>query len=121
MVMKPSAEIDISRLEREAGASEHGEAYRAMGRLGDVRIGVGARHLAPDETVFFIEVVVPFTSGPRADLEELEKRLRTLRRLEEGGFTPTLQEDGDFVCELPSRGEDLQGEYERTLTLIGAR
>lgn len=119
--MRAADEIDVERLTREARVSEHGEAYRAMGRRGDVRIGVGARLIAPDETVFFIEVVVPVASGHRADLGELEERLETLRRLEEGGFTPTLQGEGDFVCELLSRGEDLQGEYERALSLIEAR
>lgn len=117
--MRTPFEIDVKRLAIEAGDSEHGESYRAMGKLGDVRIGVGARHLAPDETVFFIEVVVPFTSGPRVDLGEIEKRLQILRRLEEAGFPPILQEDGGFVCELLSRGEDLKEEYEQALTLIG--
>jgi hypothetical protein len=118
--LRAADEIDMERLASEARISEHGEAYQPMGKRGDIRFGVGARLIAPDETAFFIEVVLPVASGSRVDLGELEEKLGTLRRLEEGGFTPTLQEDGGVVCELLTRGEDLQGEYERAVSLIEA-
>ncbi len=38
-----SDSIDVDRLAEEARASEHGEAYRAMAKSEDYRIGIGAR------------------------------------------------------------------------------
>lgn len=116
--MRSVAEIDRDRLEREARCSEHGEAYQPMGKLDEISIGVGARSTAPNETAFFIEVLVPFCSGSQVDLEGLEGKLEILRRLEEGGFSLTCQDDMSFSCELVTRRDDVENEYIRAVSMV---
>ncbi len=110
--------IDVERLAEEARASEHGEAYRAMAKSEDYRIGIGAR--VNGGLVYFIEVVAPVTSGPQVELGEMERSLDVLKRLEEEGFTLTPQEDGSISGEfLVSKG-GLEDAYERVLSIISS-
>ncbi len=108
--------IDGDRLAEEARASEHGEAYRAMEKSDDYRIGIGAR--VNGGLVYFVEVVVPVTSGPQVELGEMERRLDVLKRLEKEGFTLTPQADGSISGELLVFKARLEEAYERALSII---
>jgi hypothetical protein len=111
-----SDNIDEKRLAEEARASEHGEAYRAMAKSDGYRIGIGAR--VNGGLVYFVEVVVPATSGPQVELGEMERSLDVLKRLEEEGFTLTPQEDGSISGELLVQEGELERGYERAVSLL---
>ena len=108
--------IDVERLAEEARASEHGEAYRAMAKSDAYRIGIGAR--VNGGLVYFVEVVVPVTSGPQVELGEMERSLDVLKRLEKEGFTLTPQEDGSISGELLVSKARLEEAYERALSIV---
>jgi hypothetical protein len=111
-----SDNIDEKRLAEEARASEPGEAYRAMAKSGEYRIGIGAR--VNGGLVYFVEVVVPATSGPQVELGEIEKRLVVLKQLEDEGFTLTPQEDGSISGELLVQKGELEKGYQRAVSLL---
>jgi len=113
-----SDNIDERHLTKEARASEHGEAYRAMEKSDGYRIGIGAR--VNGGLVYFVEVVVPATSGPQVELGEMERSLDVLKRLEEEGFTLTPQEDGSISGELLVFKARLEEAYERALAISRA-
>ena len=117
-MLSSAVEIDKKRIEREARSSEHNEAYQPMWEQDGIRIGVGARLIDPDETTFFIEVVVPICTDSQVDLERLEGRLEILRRLEEETFSLTCQDDSSFCCELATRKNDIENEYMRAVSLV---
>lgn len=119
--MRSADKIDAERLKREARIAEHGEAYQPMGRRDGIRIGVGARFTPPDETDYFIEVVVPVSTGQGVDLEEMEAKLNVLRRLQEEGFSLISQEDSSISCELQTQGEDLVRDYENAISCCQGR
>ena len=114
--MATSDNIDEKRLAEEARASEHGEAYRAMVKNDSYRIGVGAR--VNGGLVYFVEVVVPVTSGPQVELGEMERRLDILKRLEGVGFILTPQEDGNIGGELLVPVGELDQGYQRAVSLL---
>ncbi|UCH57060.1 MAG: hypothetical protein JSV18_06905 [Candidatus Bathyarchaeota archaeon] len=116
--MRSTTEIDTERLAREAKGSEHNEAYQPMGKLDGISMGVGARATTQGEPAFFIEVLIPVCSGSQVDLDRLEGRLEILRRLEERRYSLTCQDDMILSCELKTRGEELEGEYERAISIV---
>lgn len=116
--MRSAAEIDTERLAREARGSEHNEAYQPMGKLDGISMGVGARATTRGEAAFFIEVLIPFCSGSQVDLDGLAGMLEILRRLEKRSYSLTCQDDMSFSCELTTRGEELEGEYERAISIV---
>ena len=87
-----------------------------MEKSDDYRIGIGAR--VNGGLVYFVEVVVPVTSGPQVELGEMERRLDVLKRLEKEVFTLTPQEDGSVSGELLVSMAGLKEAYERALSLI---
>jgi hypothetical protein len=111
-----SDSIDVDLLAEEARASEHGEAYRAMAKNEEYRIGIGAR--VNGGLVYFVEVVVPITSGPQVELGEMERSLDVLKRLEKEGFTLTPQEDGSISGEFLISKARLEEAYERALSIL---
>ena len=114
--MASSDSIDVERLAEEARASDHGEAYMAMVKSEDFRIGIGAR--VNGGLVYFVEVVVPVTSGPQVELGEMERSLDVLKRLEEEGFTLTPQEDGSISGEFLVSKARLEEAYEGALSIL---
>ena len=116
--MRSAAEIDTERLAREARASEHNEAYKPMGKLDGISVGVGARATAQGEPAFFIEVLIPVCSGSEVDLDRLEGKLEILRRLEERSYSLICQDDMSFSCELVTRKNDLENEYTRVIRIL---
>ena len=114
--MATSDNIDEKRLAEEARASEHGEAYRTMEKIDEYRIGIGAR--VNGGLVYFVEVVVPVTSGPRVELGEMERSLDVLKRLDEEGFTLTPQEDGSISGELLVPEDELERGYARVVSIL---
>ncbi len=114
--MASSDSLDVERLAEEARASEHGEAYRAMAKSEDYRIGIGAR--VNGGLVYFVEVVAPVTSGPQVELGEMERSLDVLKRLEKEGFALTPQEDGSISGEFLASKARLEEAYERVLSII---
>ena len=117
-MLSSAVEIDKKRIEREARSSEHNEAYQPMWERDGIRIGVGARIIDPDETTFFIEVVVPICTDSQVDLKRLVGRLEILRRLEEETFSLTCQDDSSFCCELVTRKNDIEKGYVRAVSLV---
>ena len=103
----------------EARVSEHNEAYQPMGRLDGIRIGVGAKFPPPDETTFFMEVVIHLNTGPGPDLKELERNLETMRGLEATGFSLNIQDDGGFICEFVNQRDGLEEAYDQVTLLFG--
>jgi len=108
----------MERLAREARDSEHNEAYKPMGKLDGISVGVGARATAQGEPAFFIEVLIPFCSGSMVDLDRMEGKLEILRRLEERSYSLTCQDDMSFSCELVTREKDLENEYTRVIRVL---
>jgi hypothetical protein len=116
--MRPSTEIDADRLADEARGSEHGEAYQQMGGLNGIGVGVGAREASRGEPEYFIEFLIPVCSGSEVDLDRLAWTLEVLKGLEERGYSLTCQDDMTFSCEITTRGEKLEGEYDRAISLL---
>jgi len=116
--VKPSTAIDTDNLAEDAKVSEHGEAYQQMGSLNGISVGVGAREAPQGEPAYFIEFLIPVCSGSDVDLERLAWTLEVLKRLEEKGYSLTCQDDMTFSCELTTRGEKLEGEYDRATSML---
>jgi hypothetical protein len=116
--LKSAAEIDTERLVREAKSSKHNEAYQRLWERDGMRIGAGAQFTAQGKIVFILEVVIPFCSGSQVDLDRIEGKLEVLKGLEEVGFSLTCQDDMSFSCELVIRKDDLEGAYERAVSLL---
>jgi hypothetical protein len=116
--LRSAAEIDTERLVREAESSKHNEAYQRLWERNGMRIGAGAQFTAQGKIVFFLEAVVPFCSGSQVDLDRMEGKLEALKGLEEAGFSLTCQDDMSFSCELVIRKDDLEGMYERAVSLL---
>ena len=114
--LKPPAEIDADRLAEEAGSSEHGEVYLQLGRLNGVSVGVGARMVTRRKPGYFIEFLIPVCRGSDVDLDRLAWTLEVLKRLEEGGYALTCEDDMSFSCELTIPVGELRGEYERAVS-----
>lgn len=115
--MGSAADIDLRSLALEAKVSKHNEAFQPMGRIGRIRIGVGARFTPQEKVKYFIELVVPLSSSSNFYLKELNRNLEVLKRLEDEGFSMNLQEDGSFCCELQTKSKDITSIYEKTVSL----
>jgi len=117
--MEEANKINIRFLQREAKKSEDKEAFTVLARMPNYRVGVGARLESPEQTVFFVEIIVSLRAGHHVvNLDFLEKNLVILRQLKERGYVLTCEEDGTVSCELAVPSKKLTAEYEATTLII---
>jgi len=104
--------IDIRALTGEARNSEHKEAFKILDRKHDHRIGVGTRLEPPDKQSFFLEVIVHLClDKSQVDLPTLEKKLKSLERLQKRGYSLSCQDDNCITCEIIMPPQSLSAEY----------
>jgi hypothetical protein len=118
--MKNANKINIRSLQEEAKRSEDNEAFTVLAKIGNCRIGMGARLESSKEPTFFIEVLVSLCTGhDPMDLDIMERKLSLLRRLKQRGFVFNCEEDGCMSCELTVQSKGLIAEYKTTSSMIG--
>ena len=111
--MNKEKTIDIRALQKDAGNSEHKEAYRVLDRSNNYRIGVGARLTPSDQPSFFLEVVVQSClESSEVDLQLLEKNLMFLKELKARGYSLNCEGDGSISCEVTVSPQNVASEYE---------
>jgi len=105
--------IDIQALQKDAGNSEHKEAYRVLDKSSSYRIGVGARLTSSGRPSFFLEVVVQSClESSEVDLQLLEKNLMFLKELKARGYSLNYEGDGSIYCEVTVSPKNIASEYE---------
>jgi hypothetical protein len=83
------------------------------------RVGVGARMESPEQTTYFVEIIVSLCASDHVvNLDFLKKNLAILRQLKERGYVLACEEDGTVSCELAVPLENLTVEYEATTSII---
>jgi hypothetical protein len=111
--------INTHFLQEEAKKSEDKEAFTVLARMPRYRVGVGARLESPEQTIFFVEIIVSLCAGHHIlNVDSLEKSLVTLRQLKERGYVLTCEEDGTVSCELTVPSKSLTVEYEAAILFI---
>jgi hypothetical protein len=117
--MREANNIDIHFLQEEAKKSEDKEAFTVLTRMPNYRVGVGARMESPEQTIFFVEIIVSLCASDHVvNLDFLKKNLAILRQLKERGYVLACEEDGTVSCELAVPLENLTVEYEATTSII---
>lgn len=117
--MRKANKINIHFLQEEAKKSEDKEAFTVLARIPNCRVGVGARLESPEQTVFFVEIIVSLCAGHHVvNLDFLEKNLAILRQLKERGYVLTCEGDGTVSCELAVPSKNLTAEYEAATLII---
>ena len=109
--MKKISRNTIHSLQEEAERSGDNEAFTVLGKIGDCRIGTGARLESPKEPTFFIEVLVSLCAGhDQVNLNIMKRKLSLLKRLHQKGYVLNCEEDGCMSCELTVRSKGLTAE-----------
>jgi len=117
--MNATDKINIYSLHEEARKSEDNEAFRILGKIGNCRIGIGARLESSEDSTFFVEVLVNLCTGQDpVDLDLVERKLTLLRKLRQRKYVLNCQEDGCVSCELTVQSENLVTEYETTRSMM---
>jgi hypothetical protein len=117
--MRDANKINIHLLQEEAKKSEDKEAFTVLARMPNCRVGAGARLKSPEQTIFFVEIIVNLCAGHHVvNLDFLEKNLAILRQLKERGYVLTCEEDGTVSCEFAVPSENLTAEYEAITVII---
>jgi len=101
----------IHTLREEAEKSGDNEAFTVLAKIGDCRIGMGARLESSGEPTFFIEVLVSLCTGnDHVNLNIMERKLSLLKRLHQEGYVLDCEEDGCVSCELTVQSKSLTAE-----------
>jgi hypothetical protein len=109
--MKKISRNSIHSLQEEAERSGDNEAFTVLAKIGDCRIGMGARLESPRELTFFIEVLVSLCTGyDQVNLNIIERKLSLLKRLNQKGYVLECEEDGCVSCELTVQSKGLTAE-----------
>ena len=117
--MKKISKKMIHTLQEEAERSEDNEAFTVIGKIGDCRIGLGARLESPKEPTFFIEVLVSLCTGhDPVNLNIMERKLSLLRRMKQKGYIFNCEEDGCISCELAVQSKSLVAECMTTRSIL---
>ena len=117
--MNAADEISIYTLQEEAKKSDDSESFRALAKISNCRIGIGARVESPKNPSFFREVLVSLCIGhDPVDLDLIERKLSLLKRLEQKGYVLNCEEDGCVSCELTVQSKDLIAEFKDTSSMI---
>lgn len=110
--MRPKV-IDTTELRLKASSDDLKEAYETVFKGEDYRIGAGVRVSQPEETKFFLEVIVPLCREDRElNIPELRSKLDLLEKFENFGYTLRCEKDNSIICEKMVREDDLESEYE---------
>jgi hypothetical protein len=116
--MKENTPLDAAVLLKEAKTSEHQEAYRALERTLNYRIGMGVRLTPPNPPSFFVEILVYLSPDDnKVDVRILEKSLACLKALQARNFKTIFQDNNCISCEAQVSAEKLESEYELTKSL----
>lgn len=117
--MRKAKGINIHSLQEEAKKSEDNEAFTVLARMQNCRIGVGARLETPENTAFFVEVIVTLCASHHpVNLDLVEKNLLLLRRLEARGYVLNCEEDICISCELSVPSKNLIAENKATSSIV---
>ena len=115
-----TSQNSIRTLQEEAERSEDNEAFMAFAKMGNCRIGMGARLESPKEPTFFVEVLISLCTGhDPVDLDIMERKLFLLRRLKQRGYVFSCEEDGWVSCELTIQSKSLIAECKTTSSMVG--
>ncbi len=111
--------INAATLLEEAQASEHNEAYHALQKAVNYRIGAGVRLNPPNPPHFFVEILLYLASNDYGvDATVLEKTVSALKELQARGFTAAFQDGNCISCENQTSPERLQAECELDMILM---
>jgi len=101
----------IHTLQEEAEKSGDNEAFTVLAKIGNCRIGMGARLESARDPTFFIEVLVSLCTGhDQVNLDIMERKLSLLKRLNQKGYVLDCEEDGCVSCELTVQSKSLTAE-----------
>lgn len=116
--MSDDRSIDAQALTDAAKDSEHGESYVVLQGSRDDKIAVGGRIAASDQLTFFMEIVVCLCPDPSdVDLEQMQKKIMFVKKLESRGYSLNCGE-GNISCERTLTEDDLDEEYEAVSSII---
>lgn len=119
--MNATRRINVQALQEAAENSEHKESYLVLAKNRNYRLGVGVRLPSPNQSSFFLEVLVHLCSNDsQVDLVLLEKKLSFLRELQERKYVLNCQNDSSIFSEITVPAETLEAEYE-TIESIAKR
>jgi hypothetical protein len=117
--MKETKPLGTEALLQEAKTSEHGEAYRALDKNPNFRIGIGVRLTSPNASSFFIEILIHlFSSLNPVNLKALEKSLTCLKELQARNYSLTGQDDNCISCETTKPAQNIAQEYAAVKSLL---
>ena len=111
--MRKASSITAEALLRMAKKAESHESFTVVRGGRSYRIGVGVREQHSGRYAFFIEAIVSLTpQSPKVDLQQLESKLRILKRLTTMGYALEYQDDFSIVCEAEFSGDDIASKCE---------
>ncbi len=117
--MKANMPSDPEELLKEAGASEHQEAYHTIEKTINYRIGVGVRLNMPNPPHFFVEILLYLAPGnDRVDVTHLKKSVRALKQLQTRYSSMVFQDGNCISCEREVASERLEKECEMDKALM---
>jgi hypothetical protein len=109
----------IKTLLREAQASEDKEAYKALEKTPNYRIGIGARVNAPDPPIFFIEILIQLSPTQiKTEPDVFEKSLACLKELQKKKYAVTCQDSQYIACETSLPAKSIDKEYNKIKSLM---
>jgi len=107
-----SAEINIESMKEKAKASDYNETYHIIEQNGDFRIGTGVRMKEPEESDFFIEVVIILCDdGEDVDLSILKDKIDVIDELMDSGYEAKCDDDNSITCEKKIKGSNFEDEF----------
>ncbi|MFW6304613.1 MAG: hypothetical protein ACOC1V_02420 [Candidatus Saliniplasma sp.] len=113
-MIKNDIKVDTSKLIEKAKGDDLKESYEVILKKKDYRIGVGARVDESQENTFFIEVVVPISSGEgELNMDRMKRRVDLLEKFEEYDYRMKCEKDNSVVCEKNVSEEGIEKEYQR--------
>lgn len=119
--MKETKPLDTEALLKKAKTSEHGEAYRALDKNPNFRIGIGVRLTPPSTPSFFVEILIYlYANLSTVDLEALEKSLTCLKELQARNYSLTGQDGNCISCETTKPAQNIAQEYAVAKSLLKA-
>jgi len=108
-----------SSLQEQAERSGNNEAFKILAKIGDCRIGAGARVEPHKEPTFFIEVLLSLCTGHNpVNLDDMSKKLSMLKRLKQDKYVLSCEEDGCVSCELAVQSKSLAARYAIAKTIL---
>jgi hypothetical protein len=117
--LKENTPLAVKALLEEAKASEHKEAYKALDRNPNYRIGIGVRLTSPSSPSFFVEILIYLCPNlTEANLMILEKSLTCLKELQARKYVLTCQDGNCISCETAMPIQNIAKEYATVKSLM---